>query len=259
MIGIASGMWMPVSSAALPNSQGQEPHRLTAYYESGAIPIHFRATDLLRDGDNLVGFRNGGAAGALFNAAVRGAVSTDGDWITVSDTGAALTLPHPADLQGARLFMVVRNLTLTGDPGLVGHTELTEAGTRGINNEGNTVLRIRASGAVALRNRVGSWSGSDIPIAANWSGLTLLEVALHPTEIRARSGGDVDVVLPLSTAMQARFASLLLSEIASGGSVTGARGDYGDIVSVLIDHPDYDTACAEVRAYLRSKYESAAA
>lgn len=203
----------------------------------GQVPLHLNpATAVLDGSNNVTGVPNSGGAAATFNAAVVGSgITRSGNLLTVNAVTAAASLAAPADLVGARLFIVLQPASTANSYRLLGHPA-------------TTVIRLNPTELVF-------WS-SDGGITTTITGmsligaLSLIEVEMVAGTVRAWKNA---ALIGTQTRAQATFP---LSNIGRG-NVGGLEyvGTMGDITSLIVDGSGNQSAqIAIIRQALAAKH-----
>lgn len=215
---------------------------LAAYYSSGAIGIHFGADAVEPAGGPVTKLVNKGAAGPAVDATVVGTAIplSDNALQVTSGTSGYPQMANPADIVGVRFMWVMDPTTET-------------AAYRIFGSDDRYIRTVHYS----TFNAVWMWDfngGSPLSKSVRY-GVGLTGFVLFELEV---DGPDITLFVngtQTDTISDGPFTSFLLDRLTQGNSPSQSfDGKFGDVLGVLIGHPDYAAAVAAARTYLTNRF-----
>lgn len=207
----------------------------------GQIPLHLQPEDAVVDPDgNVLSVPNRGGAGAAFNAAGQG-LTRSGALLQVTSSGV-LRLDNPADLQGVRLFVVMRR-SATGQAWFAGGPSGSGAAIRFTHSN-------MPDGAAASTLQLSNL-GSVGPLPRSLYTLVLLEIELTAAGLRAWLNG----VAAANPGPGSPSPYPLVNIGAKPPDTPSYTGLVGDIVSLITDgSAGLDARALSIRQALAAKH-----
>lgn len=215
-------------------TEAEDP--LAPFYASGAIAIHHSADGAIPAGGPATAFVNQGGAGDVFDATVVGTpLPLSGNYIQAQPNDSYPQMANSADLMGVHLMWVMAPALPNGTYMCFGSAVAPAP-----------YIRLSNGLAIQVYDGGGSIALSGVPQS---SEPRLFEVRLDDTTATLYvDGAIIDVE-------NHTFSQVLVDNIMRRNSTSQAfAGLFGDILGVIIAHPQSDAALAAARAEMRAKF-----
>lgn len=216
--------------------RGGASNPLAPFYASGAIAIHHSVDGAIPAGGPAIAFANQGGAGDVFDAVVVGSpLELQGEFIQAQPSDSYPQMDSAADLVGVHLIWIMAPEVANGTYMCFG-SEVAPA----------PYVRISNGIAIQLYDGSGSISLSGIPQS---TAPRIFEVRIDATTATLIINGQtIDIENHTFTALNVD------NIMRRNGTFQAFAGKFGDILGVLLDHPQAEAALSEARTYLNERF-----